>query len=84
MQSNFQSWSSGSACCRDWSSCRVCCHVVRFKDLFPLRTLSTVEHGLIGLGWALKHCSDLGLLWGARVIRQFLSTFCYFSGFCTS
>lgn len=83
MQSNFQGWSSGSACSWGGSSCRSCCHIVRFKDLFLLRTPSTVERGSIGLGQASIRCSDLGLLWGARVIRHFLKTFCYFSGFCT-
>lgn len=81
MQSNFQGWSSGSAYCWSWSSCRACCHIVRFRDLFLLRALSSVEHGSIGLGQAPTHCSDLGLLWDARVIKHFLKILCYFFGF---
>lgn len=52
-----------------WSSCMARFHpIARSRDLlFPLRQLSSVDHGSISLGQATTCYSDLGPPWAARV-----------------
>lgn len=70
-------WFICSACCQGWGH-----FAIRSRDLLcPLKVLSNVEQGSIGLGQA--QVCDLCLSGIARMTEYFSKYFTSFSGFCT-